>query len=408
MNQRLDDYARLVIEVGIQVQKGEPVMINCPVEALDFARLLTRHAYENGAREVVIKWYDASINRMTIDYAPLEVFEEFPQYLYDRDEYYYKQGVNLISVASPNPDLFKGADLNKLATQSRVANLKMKPLDHYTMNDEVSWCVAAYPNVEWAKKVFPGLPEAEAYDKLMDAILEMSRMNESHPVEAWQAHIDRLSRRADKLNAYRFASVHYQAANGTDLTVRLPEGHIWMAASSKNAKGTEFVPNIPTEEIFSLPDRNGVDGHLVSSKPLLYRGQLIDGFSFDFKNGAVVNFQAQEGEESLHKLLEEDEGAKHLGEIALVPYDSPISQSGILFYNTLFDENASCHFALGACYPTCLEGGAEQSDEEVLARGGNNSAVHVDFMVGTRDLAITGTTADGQEIPIFRDGNFCF
>lgn len=409
MDQRLKDYARLVVEVGVNVQKGEPVVITAPVQAADFVRLLTRFAYEREASEVVVDWRDQEITKMTYDYAPMEVLETVPDFLYDKAEYYYKRGANLISVACNDPDAFAQTDPNRLAAASRAYNKKMKPLDHYTMNDEVAWCVAAYPNVKWARKVFPhAASDQEAFDLLMDAILKMSRMSEGDPVQAWKDHIARLSARAKILNDYQFQKVHYTSSNGTDLTVGLPEGHIWMAASSLDNKGNEFVPNIPTEEIFSLPHADHVDGHLVATKPLVYQGQVIDHFAFTFKDGAVIDFEAEQGKEVLQNLLEEDAGSRHLGEIALVPYASPISESGILFYNTLFDENASCHFALGACYPTCLQGGADMTSDQVRAHGGNDSAVHVDFMVGSPDLSIIGTTKDGQEVPIFQDGNFCF
>lgn len=409
VDQRLIDYARLVVEVGVNVQKGEPVVITAPVQAADFVRLLARFAYKREASEVVVDWRDQEITKMTYDHAPMEVLKTVPDFLYDKDEYYYKRGANMISVASSDPDAFAQTDPERLAAASRAFNKKMKPLDHYTMNDEVAWCVAAYPNVKWARKVFPkAQSDDEAYALLMEAILKMSRMEDADPVQAWKDHIARLSARAKILNDYQFDKVHYRSENGTDLTVHLPQGHIWMAASSLDDKGNEFVPNIPTEEIFSLPHADKVDGTLVASKPLVYHGQVINNFSFTFKDGAVTDFRAEQGQEVLKNLLDEDEGSRRLGEIALVPYASPISESGILFYNTLFDENASCHFALGACYPTCLEGGADLTSDQVRAQGGNDSAVHVDFMVGTKDLSIIGTTKDGQEVAIFKEGNFCF
>lgn len=405
-DQRLNDYAKLVVEVGVNVQAGEPVLISCPVDGADFVRLLAKHAYERGATEIIMNWRDDTLDRLKYDYAPMEVFETVPQWAYDRLEYYYEQGVNLISVASRDPMLLQGVDMKKIMAASKANNEKFKPLDKYTMADICSWCVAAIPNAAWAKKVFPELDEAEAIDKLWDSIFEVTRMNEENPVAAWEAHIERLSDKAKKLNDYAFDQLHYKSENGTDLVVKLPEGHIWMAAGSTNAKGTYFVPNLPTEEVFTLPHRDGVTGRLHATKPLSYNGNLIEDFWLQFEGGAVVDFHAEKGQEALQSLFEEDERARRLGEVALVPYDSPISNSNILFYNTLFDENASCHFAFGAAYPTTLEGGSDLSDEQLEERGANVSQIHSDFMVGSSDLSIVGTTKEGEEVAVFENGNW--
>lgn len=406
-SKRLEAYARLVVEIGVNVQPGEPVMIQCPVEAIAFARLLAKLSYERGACDVVFNWRDDTLSRLRYDYAPLSTFEEIPDWAFDRSKYYYERGVNVISVASADPELLTGVDMKKIAAASSAQNAKFKPLQKYTMNDIVSWCVVAVPNAAWAKKVFPEIDSADAaVEALWETIFSVTRMNEPDPVGAWRRHIDTLTRRANKLNDYHFETVRYTASNGTDLEVRLPEKHVWMAATSDNAKGTTFLPNIPTEEIFTAPHRTGVNGTLVSSKPLAYNGQLIDDFTLTFKDGAVVDFVAKRGGHALKSLLEEDPNARYLGEIALVPYDSPISNSNRLFYNTLFDENASCHFAFGACYPTTFEGGTELTPDELLAEGGNDSGVHEDFMVGTADLSIVGITAAGEAVQIFKDGNF--
>ena len=407
--EKLKEYARLVIEIGVNVQKGEPVLINCPVEAVEFARLLATYAYERGASEVVMNWKDDPLTRLKYEHAPLEIFETVPDWAFDRAKYYYEKGANLISVYSEDPELLQGIDMEKIATASKANNTKMKPLDKYTMNDMVSWCVVSVPNAAWARKVFPGARcDEEAVDLLWRQIFEVTRMYEKDPVAAWEAHLESLQDKAQKLNAFHFKTLRYESDNGTDLTVDLPDKHIWLSATSTNDKGTVFLPNIPTEEVFTLPARDGVNGTLVSTKPLAYNGQLIENFRLRFVDGQVVEFEAKRGGEALKSLFEEDPNAQRLGEVALVPYNSPISNANRLFYNTLFDENASCHFAFGACYPTTLEGGAAMSVDELTAAGGNDSLLHEDFMVGTSDLSIIGIMKDGLEVPIFNHGNFAF
>ncbi len=269
------------------------------------------------------------------------------------------------------------------------------------------------PTPGWAAKVFPGVPVAEAEEKLWQAILRTVRVDpDSDPVENWQAHITFLQKAADFMNTHAFTQLHYENSLGTDLTIKLPQGHLFAGGAEKAATGVMFAANMPTEEVYSLPDREGVDGIVYASKPLIFNGNVIDKFWLKFEAGKVVDYHAEVGQDILRELLTTDEGScrlgGRLGEVALVPYDSPISQSGILFYNTLFDENAACHLALGKAYPTCLEGGADMDSVTLLQHGVNDSLLHEDFMVGTRDLAITGTQADGTEVPVFREGNWAF
>ena len=407
IDEYLQTYANLIVDIGANVQEGQPVVINCPVQAYEFAEKLTLAAYNRGASDVAVFWHNEDIDRMRFEYAPMETFKTVPDWAYDRMEYYYKKNVAIIGISSNMPDIFEGLDGEKLMVSSKAYAEKMKPLDHYTMNDEVSWCIAAYPNPEWAMKVYPEIGTyEEAYRKLWDDILDFCYAKNPTPELAWKNHIRVLENRAKTLNEYQFESVHYKNSLGTDLEVRLPKNHIWLAAKSENAKGTSFIPNMPTEEVFTAPDRCGVNGKLVATKPLSYNGQLIEDFMFTFKDGKVVDFDVKKGGQALKSLLEHDEGARMLGEIALVPYESPISLSNTLFYNTLFDENASCHFAFGACYPTCIEGGVDLSTEDLKKRGGNDSSLHVDFMVGSKDLSIVGKTHDGKVVTIFKDGNF--
>lgn len=409
IDQRFKNYARLVVEKGVNVQPGEPVVINAPVHAVEFVRLLAEYAYEKGASDIVMNWRDDRLSRLRFEHAPIEVLEDVPDYVTDRMKDQYEKGANIISVISDDPENLKGIDPERIQRASKAHSKKFKPLYHYTMNDENSWCVVALPHPTWAQKVYPEIADPEeATEKLWNQILDVTRMNEDDPIAAWDQHLDTLNARAKKLNDMHLDRLHYTSANGTDLVVGLPEGHLWVAATSENKKGTTFLPNIPTEEVFSMPDRMRVDGTLVATRPLAYHGNLIHDFVLHFENGAVTSFDAKKGGETLKGLLEEDENAVRLGEVALVPFDSPIQNSGILFFETLFDENASCHFAFGACYPTNMEGGTELTPEELMEKGGNDSQIHVDFMVGAEDLSIIGTTKEGKDVTIFKDGNFAF
>ncbi len=406
--QKLKDYARLIIEVGINVQEGKPIGISAPVEAYKFVRELTRLAYERGASDVTFNWYDDPITRLKYEHAPLSEFEIFPDWAVQRGHYEGERGTGRISVVANDPELLTGIDPEKIEAANKARAIAMKDVVKYSMNDINSWCVVAIPSTAWAEKVFPELEGQAAVDALWEAIFKACRIDLEDPVAAWKEHLASLKSHADYLNEKKFLAFHYRSDNGTDLRVGLPEGHIWISGDSVNSHGDTFVANMPTEEVFTAPDARHVDGILKSSKPLVYGGNIIDRFSLEFKDGAVVNFQAEVGEKYLEDMLNVDENSRRLGEIALVPHDSPISNSNILFFNTLFDENASCHFALGKAYPTCLEGGTELTNEELQERGINDALIHEDFMVGSSSLEITGITADGEEVAIFRDGNWAF
>ncbi len=402
--EQLENYAKLVIDVGINTKKDDTVLISCPIERADFARLLVQKAYEAGASEVVVDWRDDQLTLLRFKHSPVEVMEDIPQYLYDKMEYYYLKGAKMISVHADNPELLSQIDPDKIQRVSMASSLKFKPLMKYTMNDINSWCVVSVPTEDWAKQVFP--ESKTPVDDLWDIIFKVTRLDRDDYIEAWKSHLSLLSNKAQWLNNMNFKYLVYKAENGTDLKIELPEGHIWMAASSANAKGEDFVPNMPTEEVFTLPKRDGVNGKVYSSKPLAYNGNVIDNFYLEFKDGRVVDFDAEKGKEALSSIFEQDERARYLGEVALVPYDSPISNSNVLFFNTLFDENASCHLAFGKAYPTTIEGGTDMTDEELLQRGVNDSFIHEDFMVGTRDLSILGIGHDGKETPVFVNGNW--
>ena len=405
---RIENFAKLAVEFGVNVKEGEDVIIYTPVESPELARKMTKAAYEKGARRVSIEWRDDPITRLNFEYQDQETLNEVPDWVIEKLEYQIAdKKSNRISISASDPDNLKGLDQAKIAESVRETSKKTKKFVSYTMNDIVSWLVISVPTKKWASKVFADLSEDEAYDKLWDTILDVSRVTEDweETKANWENHLSTLDQKAKYLNDHQFDKVHYESENGTDLWVGLPKDHIWMSAGSTNAKDDRFVPNIPTEEVFTSPQYDGVDGKLVATKPLVYNGVVIDDFNFTFKDGKVVDFEAKEGYDTLAQMLESDEGSKNLGEIALVPYDSPISNSNILFYNTLFDENASCHFALGKAYPTTVVGGADLEDDKLNERGINDSLIHEDFMVGASDLKITGYKGE-EAYPIFENGNW--
>lgn len=400
-------YARLVVEVGINVQKGQPIMINCPVDRADFARMLVTAAYDAGAKEVHMNWRDDYCARQRGLKADDSVFDSVHPWEVMKRMELAKEGVGIISVAASDPENMKGVDPDRLRRANMAAGRDLKDFMRIQMSNGIPWCVVSVPIASWAKKVFPELSEDDAMERLWEEIFKAVRITEDgDAVAEWRAHCDRIEGFAKRMTEYDFAELHYKNSIGTDLTVKMPENHMWLAGGDY-CKGVKFVANMPTEEVFSAPLRTGVEGTLVAAKPLVLNGNVIDGIRFTFREGRIVEIHADKGEETLRAEVELDEGSHYLGEIALVPYDSPISNSGILFYNTLFDENAACHFAFGEAYPACIKGGDDKEVEELKAAGINvESNTHVDFMVGTRDLEIVGTTRDGRKIKVFENGNF--
>lgn len=409
MNKKmLWQYARLVVEVGINVQKGQPVLINCPVECAEFGRMLVTAAYDAGAKDVVINWRDDYCSREHWLKADDSVFDAAPVWDVLMRNTLAKEGVGSISVSASDPENLKGVDPDRLRRWGVAAGRDFKEFSRMMMSNAIPWCVVSVPIPSWAKKVFPGVSEDEAMEKLWNAIFKTVRIEEDgDAVEKWRRHCENIEGKAKRMTEYRFTELHYKNSLGTDLTVRMPENNVWLAGGDMCRSGVKFVANMPTEEVFSAPLRTGVDGVLVASKPLVLHGCVVEGIRFTFKDGRIVGIHADKNEETLRTEVELDEGSHYLGEIALVPYDSPISNSGILFFNTLFDENASCHFAFGEAYPACVRGGDDLSPEELLAAGLNaESNTHVDFMVGTSDLEITGRTKDGRVVKVFENGNF--
>lgn len=404
----LEKYARLIVKTGINIQKGQTLVVASPIECASFTRMIAEIAYKEGARDVVINWRDELFSKIRYINGPEEIFEEFPQWQKEFYTSYVRQGAAFLSISASDPELMKDVNPERIAKMQKVSSGELKEYRERLMSNKNPWCVVSIPTVSWAKKVFPGLSEDEAVEKLWEAIFNVVRVNEEDPVASWEVHKSNLDKSMDFLNSHEFKYLHFKNSIGTDLKIELPKGHIWAGGSDYTPEGAEFIANMPTEEVFTLPKKTGVNGTVVSSKPLNYNGNLVDEFTLTFKDGRIVDFTAKEGTETLKRLIETDEGSHYLGEVALVPYDSPISQSNILFYNTLFDENASCHLAIGKAYPVCLENSEDMSDEELEEIGMNDSLTHVDFMIGTRDLEIMGITEDGEEIPVFKEGNFAF
>ncbi len=408
LDRYLDEYADLLVTMGVNVQKGQRLVLSCQTDAAYFARKCAAAAYRAGASEVVMLWKDDAIARMRYLHADDKVFDETAEW----EKHFYndlaEEGTAYLRVLSDDPMNLLGVDPDRLlrATRTRGRDLAVF-LEKQTANG-FPWCIAAIPSPAWAKKVFPDLPEGEAIDALWRAIFEVVRVaGDGKATARWREHTEALERRMKVLNDYNFASLHYKNALGTDFTVGLPKGHIWMGGADISAAGVPFVANIPTEEIFTAPDKCTANGVICASMPLAHDGNIIRDIRFVVKDGKIVEATASEGEDILRNAITADEGASYFGELALVPYDSPISHQGILYYETLFDENAACHIAFGEAYP-CVEGGNDMSREERIARGLNDSITHVDFMIGTKDLSITGITQDGREVPVFVDGNFAF
>lgn len=407
--ENLQKYAKLLVAKGINVQPGDWVKMTITVDQAPLARFITQEAYALGAEKVIVKWSDDEITKLHYLHQPTEVLTDIPQYEIDESEdHVLNHRVSRLSILSSDPGLLNGVDPTKVAAFQNVAGKAFHAQRKATQNDDLKWTVAAAAGASWAATVFPHLATSEEQvDALWDQIFKTCLVYEEDPIAAWDEHKKTLNEKAAKLNEIQFDALHYTAP-GTDLTLGLPKNHIWACAESYNPKGEEFIANMPTEEIFTAPDTRRMDGVVRSTKPLSYAGTLIEGIEVHFKNGKIVDISAEKGDEAIKKLVFENEGATGLGEVALVPDPSPISQSGIIFFNTLYDENASNHLAIGSAYPTTIEGGTTMSQEELQANGMNTSTVHVDFMIGSDKMNIDGIKQDGTVIPIFRNGDWAF
>jgi aminopeptidase len=403
----LEEYVELIVRQGINIQPGQQLVIACSVDCAFFARKAMEAAFKAGASNVHLRWTDDICARTRYLMANDSVFDEFPPWeklLLDKNS---EEGAAFLNVSASDPEAFKGVDSGRLSRFNIAASAALKAYFEKIITGGVRWCVASVPSEAWAKKVFPNAANVdEAISSLWENIFKAARVGEGKAVESWKAHTDSLKRRVTKLNDFRFASIHFRNAAGTDLRMELPAKHIWTGGGDIAKDGFPFLPNIPTEEIFTAPKMDGVNGTVVGTMPNVFRGNLIEDFSIGFKDGKVISYDAKTGKEHLKNMITDIPGMDRLGEIALVEYDSPISNTGILFYNTLYDENASCHLALGSAYPDCVEGGGGMTEEERKAEGINVSDNHQDFMFGSSDMSITGITASGEEIPVFTNGNF--
>jgi len=406
VNQQMQDkYAELALKTGVNLQKGQALMINAPIEGAEFTKKVVRKAYEMGAKDVHINWVDDELTLLKYENAPEEVIANYPEWKVKLHDYYAEDGAAVLSIRSTNPDLLKNIDPSLVAKANRAAAKAMVNFRKHTMNDKITWSIISIPTGDWAQKIFPDKSREDAMESLWDAIVKIVRVDQDNPVAAWGKHNKTLETAREILNEKSYKKLIFKAP-GTDLEIELPEGHIWKGGSAVSENGITFNPNMPTEEVFTLPHKYGVTGTVASTKPLNYGGSLIDDFSLTFKDGKVVDYKAAQGEGTLKHLLDTDEGATRLGEVALVPHESPVSQSGLIFYNTLFDENASCHIALGKAYPTNLKDGSEMNEEELDKHGVNDSLTHVDFMIGSEKLDIDGVKEDGTTEAVFRNGTW--
>ena len=401
------DYAGLAVKAGVNVQKSQRLVISCPVECADFARLCAAEAYDAGCSEVIMRWEDDGLRRMKFLHAGDEVFDRVDSWDADFYNGLSEEGAAFLYIEAEDPDCLSGVDPGRIKRAQISRGRALEAYRKRMMGSEFQWCVCCVPSKAWAKAVFPDLSEGDAVARLWEEILSACRADGGDAVRRWKEHTAEIKKHVEIMNSHDFRTLRYKNSAGTDVTVGLPEGHYWAGGEEKSSPGIPFTANIPTEEVFTLPDRNSINGTLVSTKPLSLNGTVIEGFSFRVKDGKITEVHAEKGEEILRDAISVDEGASYFGEVALVPHDSPISVSGILFLNTLFDENASCHFAFGQAYP-CIRGAEEMSEDELKERGVNTSMTHVDFMIGSADLEITGVTHDGREIAVFRNGNFVF
>ena len=402
---RLENYAKLIVKSGLNVQEGQEVLIQCGLDQPDFVTLVAEECYKAGAKRVTVKWSHMPVSKVNYTYRTLETLSEFT----DIERAEWQNRVDklpcLLWLDSDDPDGLAGTDSAKIAAANMARFPSIKPFRD-AIENKYQWCIAAVPGKEWAKKIFPDLEADEAIEKLWDAILNCSRVTDD-PIAEWDKHNKNLAKRCRFLNDYRFDRLEYKSSNGTDFTVGLNEKGIFCGGGETTlGANIYFNPNIPSEEVFTSPMRGRAEGKVVSTKPLSYQGKLIENFWVEFKDGKVVKVGAEKNQDVLEKMVAMDEGASYLGEVALIAYDSPINKTGILFYNTLFDENASCHLAFGQAYPTTIRGGNELTEHELEARGANRSVEHVDFMVGAKDLRIVGIAEDGNETELFSEGDW--
>ncbi len=406
-SEKVDLYADLILKVGLGLKTGQRLLIRAPIESAPTVRIIGRKAYQAGARYVDYTWNDDALTLIRFQNAPRDSFDEFPSWQAQALNESAERGDAVLSIHAAAPDLLRDQQPDLVALADRTRQTALLPFSRKVGANEMNWSVASIPIASWAAQIFPSAMSGESVDRLWNAIFRACRINESDPFAAWEEHNADLDRRCRYMNAKQYVALRYRGP-GTDLTVGMPEHHVWAGGRSRTPDGIYFNPNLPTEEIFSAPHKDRVNGTVSSSMPLSYGGSLITEMALTFEAGRVVRTSARAGNEALQKVIETDAGSARLGEVALVPNSSPVSQSGILFYNTLFDENASCHLALGRAYRGCVEGGGTMGDAEFAAAGGNQSLMHVDFMVGSDALDIDGIRADDVAEPVIRSGEWAW
>ena len=400
----LNEYAKLIVKIGVNLQKGQGLEISCPIEKKDFALALTEAGYLAGASIVRVRWFDEDIDKLSYTYAKEEDLTKIPKWLVDSKNELIEKNFCYIAVSADNPEAFKDIPAQKLFEVAKAKSKALKKYSNGIMSNAIRWCVVSVPTKEWAKKVFPSAVDPE--QELSNQIEKAMRLDTLDPISSWQKHIEKLNKRAEFLNKAKFSYLLFKNQKGTDLKVGLSQNHVWLCAEEKAKDGLNFVANMPTEEIFTAPHKDRVDGILKSAMPLCLNGQIIDNFTIEFKKGKIVSFSAQTGYDALKQLIETDNGTKRLGEVALIGKNSPIAKSNVLFYNTLFDENASCHLAIGKAYPTTILGGEKLTISELKKLGANDSTEHEDFMIGTPDLSVVGVKENGEKVTLFIDGEW--
>lgn len=403
--EKLQKYAELIVKVGVNVQPGQEVVLYINVDQQHLAHLIVKEAYRAGAGKVMVKWNDTFTQYEFLKHASNEFLKNTPEFSKKEAQYIADHRCCRISVISEDPGAFSEIDQKRVATYQNTKGKALMPVRQATQNNDLSWTVVAAASLAWAERVFPDLKGNAAVDHLWEEIFKTTRIDCKNPIQAWKDHDAKLHEKENWLNKEQFSALHYTSSR-TDLTIGLPENHVWEGGGSKNAAGIEFMANMPTEECFTAPDNRRINGYVTSTKPLSYAGNILKNMKFIFKDGKVIEATAETGQTVLDHLLETDEGVRSLGEVSLVPNPSPISQSGITFFNTLFDENASDHLALGAAYPFNIQGGTKMNEEQLKAKGINLSQAHVDFMIGSADMNIDGIKKDGTIVPVFRNGDW--
>ena len=404
-SEKIDKLAQLAVYTGLGLRPGQDLILTAPVEALPLVKRIAVHAYKAGAGLVTPLFSDGELTLARYKYANNASFDKAPDWLYNGIGKAFDNNAARMAIVGDDPMLLANQDSDKIGRANKANSIAYKPARERITRFNINWNIIAWPGAAWAKRMFPELSGTEAQSKLADAIFDASRVNTTDPVEEWKKHNEVLRKKCKWLNELDFASLHFNGP-GTDLVVGLADGHEWMGGASIAQNGITCNPNIPSEEVFTTPHALNVNGSVCSTKPLSHQGALIDEIQVRFENGKITNAKASKGEEVLLKILDSDEGARRLGEVALVPNSSPISQSGLLFYNTLFDENAACHIALGQCYSKCFKGEENLSEKEISKRGGNSSMIHIDWMIGSRHIDIDGINSDGSRVAVFRKGEW--